>query len=210
MSQMVGTDEIESSRIELSEVGRSLRSSFRLHASSFRSSSALSSGKDDADVEYALQWAPIEILPTLDRLRSSLFDKDGGMATDKGKQVIDITKLGAPERRMFMEKVIKHIENDNLQLLRKIRSRIDIVGVKLPVIEVRYKNLHVEAECEVVHGKPLPTLWTSVQRKVSDVVRLSGAKPHEAKISIVNHASGIIKPGRYKRIISQVTCILNN
>ena len=127
-SQMAGTHEIESLGIELSEVGRSLRSSFRLHASSLRSSSALSSGKDDADAEYALQWAAIERLPTFERLRSSLFDKDndGGMVNDKGKRVIDVTKLGALERHIFMEKLIRHIENDNLQLLRKIRTRIDM------------------------------------------------------------------------------------
>jgi hypothetical protein len=29
------------------------------------------------------------------------------------------------------------------------------VGVKLPTVEVRYKNLLVEAKCEVVHRKPL-------------------------------------------------------
>lgn len=33
--------------------------------------------------------------------------------------------------------------------------------MKLPSVEVRYKNLNVEAECEVVQGKPLPTLWNS-------------------------------------------------
>ncbi|KAM0004933.1 hypothetical protein Hdeb2414_s0225g00839531 [Helianthus debilis subsp. tardiflorus] len=44
-----------------------------------------------------------------------------------------------------------------------------IVGVQLPSVEVRYKNLHVEAECEVVHGKPLPTLWNSFQSLLSVV-----------------------------------------
>lgn len=37
------------------------------------------------------------------------------------------------------------------------------VGVKLPTVEVRYKNLGVEAECEVFHGKPLPTLWNATK-----------------------------------------------
>lgn len=41
------------------------------------------------------------------------------------------------------------------------------VGVKLPSVEVRYQNLSVEAVCEVVHGKPLPTLWNSAKRLVS-------------------------------------------
>ncbi|KAI8027206.1 Pleiotropic drug resistance protein 3 [Camellia lanceoleosa] len=36
MAQLVGDDEIESLRIELAEIGRSLRSSFQRHASSFR------------------------------------------------------------------------------------------------------------------------------------------------------------------------------
>ncbi|KAM0033421.1 hypothetical protein Hdeb2414_s0016g00485981 [Helianthus debilis subsp. tardiflorus] len=43
------------------------------------------------------------------------------------------------------------------------------IGVQLPSVEVRYKNLHVEAECEVVHGKPLPTLWNSFQSLLSVV-----------------------------------------
>jgi hypothetical protein len=129
MAQMVGTDEIESLRVELAEIGRSIRSSFRRHTSSFRSSPGLSSTKGDADADqYALQWAAIERLPTYDRMRSSLFDKDdddAGGTDNRGKQVIDVTKLGALERHVFIEKLIKHIENDNLRLLRKIRNRID-------------------------------------------------------------------------------------
>ena len=77
--------------------------------------------------EYDLQWAAIERLPTFERLRSSLFDNNGdvGDADNKGKRVIDVTKLGAQERHLFVEKLIKHIEHDNLHLLRKIKNRID-------------------------------------------------------------------------------------
>jgi hypothetical protein len=129
MAQMVGTDEIESLRVELAEIGRSIRSSFRRQTSSFRSSSGLSSTKGDADADQdALQWAAIERLPTFERLRSSLFDKDHDDAdgTDnKGKQVIDVSKLGDVEQHVFIEKLIKHIEHDNLLLLQKIRNRID-------------------------------------------------------------------------------------
>jgi hypothetical protein len=83
----------------------------------------------DVDIDqYVLQWAAIGRLPTYDRLRSSLFDKDDddtGATDNNGKKVIDVTKLGALERHVFIEKLIKHIENDNLRLLRKIRNRID-------------------------------------------------------------------------------------
>ncbi|KAH9676828.1 ABC transporter G family member 37 [Citrus sinensis] len=199
MAQMIGTDEIESVRIELAEIGRSLRSSFRLQTSSFRSSSAISSRREDTDVENALQWAEIERLPTYDRLKASLFDVNGNrnLVDNQGKHVIDVTKLGALERHVFIEKLIKHIEHDNLQLLRKIRKRMDKVGVKLPTIEVRYKNLCVEAKCEVVHGKPLPTLWNSFKGMISSL---------EAKINILNRVSGILKPGRMTLLLGPPGC----
>jgi hypothetical protein len=128
MAQLVGRDDIESLRAELSELGRSLRSSFQRQASSFRSnSSALSAGRDDnLDGELALRWAAIERLPTVKRLRSSLYDEnDGHEADGKRKRVVDVTKLGALERHVFVEKLIKHIEHDNLRLLQKIRERMD-------------------------------------------------------------------------------------
>ena len=128
MAQIVDTDEIESLSIELAEIGRSLTSSFQCHTPSFRSSNG--SAKDGADVDYALQWAAIERLPTFERLRSSLFDsKDAdhrcGDDDDDAKRVVDVTKIGDVERHLFIEKLIKHIEHDNLRLLRKIRNRID-------------------------------------------------------------------------------------
>lgn len=129
MAQLVGTDEIESLRIELAEIERSIRSSFRSHASSFRSSTAVNSEHDIyGDDEYELQWDEVQRLPTMERITSALFDVFGGIGADetaKGKHVVDVTKLGAQERRIFIEKLIKHIENDNLQLLQKLRRRID-------------------------------------------------------------------------------------
>ncbi|GMY22098.1 pleiotropic drug resistance protein 3-like isoform X2 [Fagus crenata] len=135
MAQMVGASEIE-----LAENARTLRSLLietrtielankrRLHPLlqhhnfSFHSSFTFSSDKDDvADHEYALQGAPIERLPAFERLRTSLFDK----GDEKGKRVIDVTKLGALERHNFIEKLIKNIEDNNLRLLRKIRKRIN-------------------------------------------------------------------------------------
>jgi len=41
------------------------------------------------------------------------------------------------------------------------------VGVQLPTVEVRYKNLCVESECEIVQGKPLPTLWNTAKSILS-------------------------------------------
>ncbi|CAM8923252.1 unnamed protein product [Rhodiola kirilowii] len=208
MAQLVGTDDIESLRNELSEIGRSLRSSFRRHVSSFRSISGMSSTNGDVDDEYNLQWAEIERLPTYDRLRSSLVDEyvDGSKAGSNGKRVIDVTKLGPEERHMFVEKLIKHIENDNLRLLQKCRKRIDRVGVKFPSVEVRYKNLSLGAECKVVHGKPLPTLWNTFNSTILDNIRFPGSESSAAKIKILNNVSGIIKPGRMTLLLGPPGC----
>lgn len=131
MAQLAGADEIESFRIELAEIGRSIRASFRSHASSFRSTStvnATDSRIEDDEEFYDLQWAAVERLPTFERITSALFDDHDGASAKgdvKGTRVVDVTKIGAQERRVFIEKLIKHIENDNLQLLQKIKRRID-------------------------------------------------------------------------------------
>ncbi|QHO20860.1 ABC transporter G family member [Arachis hypogaea] len=106
MGEVGGVDEIESLRIELAEIGRSIRSSFRSHASSFRSAIDV----DNNEGHHALQWTQIQRLPTFERITSALFD---------------VNKLGAQERHLFIEKLLEHIENDNLRLLQKLRNRID-------------------------------------------------------------------------------------
>ncbi|KAG2407357.1 Pleiotropic drug resistance protein [Vigna angularis] len=200
MAQLVGADEIESLRIELAEIGRSIRSSFRSHASSFQSISSINPvEQDDNEETEGLQWAELQRLPTCERITSALFDVYDGMETyekSKGKQVVDVTRLGAQERHMFIEKLIKHIENDNLLLLQKLRKRIDKVGIKLPTVEVRYHNLCVEAECRIVKGKPIPTLWNTLKEFIFDTTKLSVLNSQDLKISIIKHVSGIIKPRR--------------
>ncbi|GMI97568.1 polar auxin transport inhibitor sensitive 1, PLEIOTROPIC DRUG RESISTANCE 9 [Hibiscus trionum] len=123
------------------------------------------------------------------------------------KTPIDISKLRPEERHGFIEKLIKNIEKDNLHLLQKTRKRLDRVGVQLPTVEVRYRNLGVEAECDVIHGKHLPTLWNSLQTIVSyPAQRLFGSKSHRAKMSIVKDVSGIIKPGRMSLLLGPPGC----
>ncbi|KAK3190018.1 hypothetical protein Dsin_029579 [Dipteronia sinensis] len=96
---------------------------------------------EEEDDVLQLQWAAIERLPTFKRLRTSLFDaaaandqvNGGGTSTNgnnefEGKKLVtDVTKLGSVEKRLFIEKLIKHIENDNLKLLQKLKERIDRV-----------------------------------------------------------------------------------
>ena len=78
----------------------------------------------EEDDEVRLQWAAIERLPTFKRIKTSLFEASNANG-DKGKRVTDVTKLGAAERHLFIQKLLKHVENDNLRLLQNLRERID-------------------------------------------------------------------------------------
>ncbi|KAL6960300.1 hypothetical protein U1Q18_042099 [Sarracenia purpurea var. burkii] len=100
----------------------------RDHSSSFRScdSDSIPEGNDETE----LLWAAIERLPTFRRLQTSLFDscdRDDESRTEfEGKRVMtDVTELPAIERHLFIEKIIKNIEKDNLRFLKKLRERID-------------------------------------------------------------------------------------
>ncbi|XWS53454.1 hypothetical protein CRYUN_Cryun10bG0002800 [Craigia yunnanensis] len=206
MAQLVGSDEIESTRTELAEIGRS-----RSQVSSLPCVTSSHHCEDDDEYELAeLQWAAVQRLPTFERITTALFDdkrQDGTADTGnvRGKRVINVTKLGADERHMFIEKLIKHIENDNLRFLQKLRHRIDRAGVQLPTVEVRYKNLCVQADCQLVHGKPLPTLWNATKGVFSGLANLIGSK-QEAKISILKDVRGIIKPGRMTLLLGPPGC----
>ncbi|GLT58448.1 hypothetical protein SLA2020_313390 [Shorea laevis] len=154
-------------------------------------------------------------VPSFDDAADSIAEEDDNLQLHiegntreetEGKRVTDVTKLGAAERHLFIEKLIKHIENDNLRLLHKIRERTDRVSVELPTVEVRYKNLSVEAECEVVQGKPLPTLWNSIVGFLSVFTRAMRIKPQGANISILKDISGIIKPSRLTLLLGPPGC----
>ncbi|XP_050220402.1 pleiotropic drug resistance protein 3-like [Mercurialis annua] len=217
MAQLVGLDEIESFRNELAE-GGSIKSSFRSSRRvSFRSSRHVSFGSHHAsglsspvvsehhEEEIQLQWAAIERLPTYRRITTALFAEEPNASDAKAKRVVDVATFGAQERHMFIEKLIKHIEHDNLRLLKKLGKRINKVGVQLPTVEVRYKNLWVEAECKVVHGRPLPTLWNTAKSVLSEFFNIACSK-QEAKISILKDVNGIIKPSRMTLLLGPPGC----
>uniref|UniRef100_M8C479 Pleiotropic ABC efflux transporter N-terminal domain-containing protein n=1 Tax=Aegilops tauschii TaxID=37682 RepID=M8C479_AEGTA len=138
-----------------STVPPSSSSSLR-EALSSTSSSSLREQHHDEEVE--LKWAAIERLPTWDRLHTSLPLHANAIHP---LEPVDVRRLGAADRRELVHTLITDIHEDNLRLLRHQRRRMDRVGVRQPTVEVRWRNLHVDAECQVVDGKPLPTLLNS-------------------------------------------------
>ncbi|KAF6172208.1 hypothetical protein GIB67_024830 [Kingdonia uniflora] len=87
-----------------------------------RISDVNSTTREITEDEVELHWAALERLPTYEQLRTSLFDQS---AEDEKKRVIDVRRLGALERRIFVDKLIGNIEEDNRRLLEKFRERID-------------------------------------------------------------------------------------
>ncbi|KAI0528844.1 hypothetical protein KFK09_001387 [Dendrobium nobile] len=149
---------------------------------------------DHNDEELQLQWGAIERLPTRRRLRLSLLKLPDG--EHGSMRVVDVTQIEAVERHLFIENLVKNVEEDNQKLLKKLRERIRRVGVKLPTIAIRYKNLSVDARCEVVDGKPLPSLWNSLKGTFKELTRGCRIKSREAEVSILKEVSGILKPAR--------------
>ncbi|KAK6930346.1 Plant PDR ABC transporter associated [Dillenia turbinata] len=165
--------------------------------------------EEEENEHVALEWAAIER-----RLRTSLlFDVDHVHDHGQNKKVVDVTKLAPLEQHLFIEMLIKHIQNDNLRLLQKIRERLDRVNVDLPCVEVRYKNVCMEAECDVVKGKPLPTLWNSIASTFSgSMFNLQGltkiicCNRRDTKISILRDVNGVLKPRRLTLLLGPPGC----
>jgi hypothetical protein len=184
-------EEVEEEEEEEKAVSvRALSSSLR--AAATRSLSSLSSSlrwdhRGDDEEEAELTWAAIERLPTFDRMRTSVLSSEE----------VDVRRLGAAERRVLVERLVADIQRDNLRLLRKQRRRMEKVGVRQPTVEVRWRNVQVEADCQVVSGKPLPTLLNTVLSLQQVLTTALGLSRRHARIPILNDVTGILKPSRH-------------
>ncbi|KAL0907286.1 hypothetical protein M5K25_021686 [Dendrobium thyrsiflorum] len=141
------------------------------------------------------QWAAIERLPTVKRLKYSLFNQ----------RIVNVAELGAVERHRFIDDLIKNVEEDNRRLLEKIIERMNKVDVKLPTIEILYKALTVEAQCKVVKEQQLPTLWSTIKSSWQGFTTAIG-KSRKVNLSIIRDVSGIIKPSRMTLLLGPPGC----
>ncbi|KAL1829196.1 hypothetical protein ACET3Z_007608 [Daucus carota] len=148
--------------------------------------------RDEEDDEEALKWASIERLPTFDRLRKGLLlGSQGG-----GFEEVDIDALGMHQRKNLVERLVKVIDEDNEKLLSKLRDRIDRVGVQLPTIEVKFENLHVEAET-FAGSRALPSFINFNLDILEGLLSIFHILPNKKKrLTILEDVSGVIKPCR--------------
>ncbi|XBI80345.1 hypothetical protein VPH35_089539 [Triticum aestivum] len=171
------------------------------------STSSLSLREQHHDEEVELKWAAIERRPTWDRLHTSLPlhaspNADGARPLEP----VDVCRLGAADRRELVHTLIADIHKDNLRLLRHQRRRMDRVGVRQPTVEVRWRNLRVQAECQVVDGKPLPTLLNSAISTLSLLTTMLGFNRNQERIHILKDVTGILKPSRMTLLLGPLGC----
>ncbi|KAF8658462.1 hypothetical protein HU200_058914 [Digitaria exilis] len=155
---------------------------------------------DEDDEEEARLWAELERLPTPQRARSAVVtleeENDDGEAVAGGasrKAVVDVGGLGAGQRRALLDCLVGSVEHDNERFLRKLRDRIDRVGIVLPTIEVRFEHLKADAEVHI-GTRGLPTILNSGAANA-----LSILPSRKQTMPILNDISGIIKPMRREK-----------
>ncbi|KAG0463122.1 hypothetical protein HPP92_021598 [Vanilla planifolia] len=179
-------------KAEMEEIGRNVGSSFRDHVEGFRwVEGDEGCGEVDEGDGHERELGELR-LAAMERVRS----------VGSGRDV----ELGAGDRRVFIDELIRDVEEDNRRLLQKVKERMERVGVKLPTVEVRYRNLSVQARYEVVGGKPLPTIWNTIKSGVNGLARLCGMKSRQIKVDILKDASGIIKPSRMTLLLGPPGC----
>jgi ABC-type multidrug transport system ATPase subunit len=145
----------------------------------------------EEDDEEALKWAALEKLPTYNRLRKGLLTTSHGAANE-----IDVTDLAFQEKQKLLERLVKVAEEDNEGFLLKVRERVDRVGLDIPTIEVRYKNLKIDAEA-FVGGRALPSFVNAVTNVIEGLLNILHIIPSKKKhVAILKDVSGIVKPRR--------------
>ncbi|KAL8118570.1 pleiotropic drug resistance protein 1-like [Apium graveolens] len=147
----------------------------------------------DEDDEEALKWASLEKLPTFDRLKKGLLlGSQGGSTINE----VDIDNLGVNQRRDLLERLVKIADEDNEKFLLKLRDRIDRVGVQLATIEVKFENLHVEAEA-FVGSRALPSFFNFSLGILEGLLNVFRILPDNKKqYTILDDVSGILRPSR--------------
>nr|Q2PCF1.1 RecName: Full=Pleiotropic drug resistance protein 2; AltName: Full=NpPDR2 [Nicotiana plumbaginifolia]CAH40786.1 PDR-like ABC transporter [Nicotiana plumbaginifolia] len=145
--------------------------------------------------EKELKWAAIDRLPTYNRLRKGMMKE----VMSNGRVVhheVDMTKLGNQDKKVLMESILKVVEDDNEQFLRRLRNRTDRVGIEIPKIEVRFQNLSVGGDA-YVGTRALPTLLNSTLNTIEAVLGLIHLSPSKKRVvKILEDVSGIIRPSR--------------
>ncbi|KAL6643455.1 hypothetical protein ACP70R_018221 [Stipagrostis hirtigluma subsp. patula] len=144
--------------------------------------------------EADLLWAAIERLPSSKRRSHAIVLPDPGGA-GRG-EVVDVRSLDRRGVQRVLRQALATADLDNANLLHGIKARFDAVGLEVPRVEVRFRNLTVSTEVHVGR-RALPTLVNYVYDVAERVlIACHILRPNKHKLTILDDVSGIVKPGR--------------
>ncbi|CAI9273161.1 unnamed protein product [Lactuca saligna] len=144
--------------------------------------------------EDELKRAAFERIPT-HRLKKGFLKQvlDNGQIV---RQEIDITDLGPQDKKLLIESILKVVEEDNEKFLNRVRARTNRVGIDIPKIQVRYKNLLIEGDVHV-GCRALPTLLNATLNTMEGLLQLFSLVPSKKRVvKILRDVSGIVRPSR--------------
>ncbi|KAG5122607.1 hypothetical protein JHK84_040947 [Glycine max] len=159
--------------------------------------------------EEELQWVALSRLPSQKRINYALLRASSSrpqpptQGTSTGTEnLMDVRKLSRSSREQVVKKALATNDQDNYRLLAAIKERFDRVGLKVPKIEVRYKNLSVTADVQI-GSRALPTLINYTRDVFESILtKLMICRPKRHSLTILNDVSGVIKPGSYSNLKS--------
>ncbi|KAL9235362.1 hypothetical protein vseg_010125 [Gypsophila vaccaria] len=145
--------------------------------------------------EEELLWAAIERLPTTKRLNLAIVR--GSTSDDNGVgNPVDVRKLDRRHREMIVLKALDTSEQDNFKLLSGVKERITKVGLEVPKVEVRFKDLCVTAQVQTGR-RALPTLINYTRDFIEGILSACCiCRPQRRSLRILKNVSGVLKPGR--------------
>ncbi|WVY92651.1 hypothetical protein V8G54_031739 [Vigna mungo] len=152
--------------------------------------------------EEELQMAALLRLPTQKRVNTALIRKASSKINDEGEkrgkvlEQIDVRTLDRFNRERVVKDALATNEQDNYKLLSAIKERFNKVGLDVPSIEVRYRNLTIGADVQI-GSRALPTLINHTRDVFEGMLAGIGiGRPQRHSLTILNDISGVIKPGR--------------
>ncbi|KAK1586377.1 hypothetical protein Q3G72_001998 [Acer saccharum] len=151
--------------------------------------------------EEELMWAALARLPSQKQGNFALLRRTPSGAAGETKEyakteTVDVRKLSRSRREQVVKKAFATNDQDNYRLLSAIKERLDRVGLEVPKVEVRFKNLKVVADVQT-GSRALPTLINATRDTFERILMgLRIFKPKRHKLTILNDINGAVKPGR--------------
>ncbi|KAK7289806.1 hypothetical protein RIF29_03766 [Crotalaria pallida] len=152
--------------------------------------------------EEELQMAALLRLPTEKRANLALVRNSSSISRSESRnrknkrEQIDVRKLSKLHRERVVKDALATNDQDNHKLLSAIKERFDRVGLEVPKVEVKYRNLTIGAEVQI-GSRALPTLLNYARDSLEGFAAgLRITRPKRHSLTILNNINGVIEPGR--------------